>query len=343
MFDWEDTAFEEDVTYSTFGCDVFKADPRTPDRLEPDVVIYREGAEKIDKIAPDGRKIRFWTFADTDPVAPRQRLSHPAPLMRVRKGQIVHTRLTTSTGPHTIHHHGIEPTTANDGVGHVSFEVGDSYTYQWRPENAGSFFYHCHRNTVLHFELGMFGFLIVDPPDQGDNKKRLYEDGPTYDSEMIWVAHAADPRWHQIQDHDAGLCGLDVGLNRYEPKYFMLSGVWGHQASTDSRTLVTAQVGERVLIRLLNASYTILRVTFTCDVEIVAADGHSWGRDEWCPTTRLMKAGTVLEMVTAQRYDVIVEPSKPGEFPVYMEFRHWITNEIHDNGKGSLEAKVRVI
>jgi len=343
MFDWEDTAFGEEITYSTFGCDVFKADPQTPDRLEPDVHIYREGAEKLDRIAPDGRRIRFWTFRDTDPAAPNQRVTHPAPEIRVTQGQIVHTHLTTSTGPHTIHHHGIEPTTANDGVGHVSFEVGDGYTYQWQPARAGSFFYHCHRNTALHFELGMWGPLIVEAPDQGDGKKRLYEDGPTYDSEMTWVAHAVDPRWHLIQDHDAGLCGLDVGLNRYEPKYFMLSGVWGNRAHYDPTTLIKAQVGERVLIRLLNASYTILRVKFTCPIEIVAADGHSWGRETWCPTTRRVPANTVLELVTAQRYDIIVEPTKAGHFPVFMQFRHWITRKIHDNGKGQLKAKVRVI
>ena len=343
MFDWEDTALEEEITYSTFGCDVFKADPRTPDRVEPDVHIYREGAEKIDKIAPDGRRIRFWTFRDTNPSISNRRLTHPAPEIRVKQGQIVHTHLTTSTGPHTIHHHGIEPSTANDGVGHVSFEVGDSYTYQWRAETAGSFFYHCHRNTALHFELGMWGSLVVEAPDQGDGLKRLYEDGPSFDSEITWVAHAVDPRWHLIQDHDAGLCGLDVGLNRYEPKYFMLSGVWGHRAQYDSKTIVNAQVGERVLVRLLNASYTILRVKFTCPIEIVASDGHSWGRAPWCPITRKVPANTIIELVTAQRYDIIVEPRMTGEFPVFMEFRHWITNQIHDNGNGLLTAKVKVV
>ena len=52
----------------------------------------------------------------------------------------------------------------NDGVGHCSMEIG-KYIYQWQPNFIGSYFYHCHRNTVQHFEFGLFGFLIIEPPD----------------------------------------------------------------------------------------------------------------------------------------------------------------------------------
>lgn len=328
MSNLEDTALEEQITYSTFGCNVFKADPDTPDAAEPDVRLHLHGAETMDLRTPDGRKIKVWGYIDRNLPRTQQRPSYPSPTLRVQQGQVVHTKLTTSKGPHTIHHHGIEPSTVNDGVGHVSFEVGDSYTYQWQPTYPGTFFYHCHRNTTLHFELGMFGMLIVDPPDEGDQKKRLYQGGPTYDVEALWVADDMDPRWHEIANYDAGLCGMDVGLNRFEPKYFLLSGAFSASSLTDPRTQVKARLGERILIRLLNASYSVLFVRFACDAEIVACDGHSWGREAWCDKTRLLPAGTAISLATAQRYDLILTPPRAGVYGATMVFRHWITGQI---------------
>ncbi len=43
-------------------------------------------------------------------------------------------------------------------------EVGQ-HTIQTQPNAIGSYFYHCHRNTVQHFEFGLFGDLLIHPPD----------------------------------------------------------------------------------------------------------------------------------------------------------------------------------
>jgi FtsP/CotA-like multicopper oxidase with cupredoxin domain len=92
----------------------------------------------------------------------------PGPTLRVPRGVIFHS-LSQGQGPppHTIHWHGIEPTPMNDGVGHCSMEIGQ-YTYQWQPNFIGTYFYHCHRNTVQHFEFGLYGMLLIEPPDAYD-------------------------------------------------------------------------------------------------------------------------------------------------------------------------------
>ncbi|MBI2871696.1 MAG: carboxypeptidase regulatory-like domain-containing protein [Chloroflexi bacterium] len=110
------------------------------------------------------KEITFYVFRDKDnPTAAGG--NWPAATIRVPRGAIFHAE-TQGHGPppHTIHWHGIEPTPMNDGVGHCSMEIGH-YTYQWQPNFIGTYFYHCHRNTVQHFEFGLYGMLLIDPPD----------------------------------------------------------------------------------------------------------------------------------------------------------------------------------
>lgn len=107
------------------------------------------------------KRLQFFTFRDRDF---GNDAVWPGPTLRVPRGVIFHCQAEGSSGPHTIHWHGLEPTPINDGVGHTSMEIG-SYLYQLQPNHIGSYFYHCHRNTMQHFEFGLYGFMVVEPPD----------------------------------------------------------------------------------------------------------------------------------------------------------------------------------
>lgn len=127
----------------------------------------------------DGLKmLHFMTFRDADLPSPFNGGHYPGPTIRVPRGVIFHCE-THGQGPppHTIHWHGIEPTPMNDGVGHCSMELGQ-YTYQWQPNFTGTYFYHCHRNTVQHFEFGLFGMLLIEPPDAYDPGIPIVAGGP---------------------------------------------------------------------------------------------------------------------------------------------------------------------
>jgi hypothetical protein len=120
-----------------------------------------------DQLIPtwDGQKVLvFFVIADVENFAAAVG-TFPGPTIRIPRGAVFHC-VTSGHGPppHTIHWHGIEPTPMNDGVGHCSMEIG-SYNYQFQPNFIGTYFYHCHRNTMQHFEFGLYGMLLIDPPD----------------------------------------------------------------------------------------------------------------------------------------------------------------------------------
>src|SRR3712207_8419013 len=52
----------------------------------------------------------------------------------------------------------------------------------------------------LHVQLGMFGYLIVDPPS---GPGTLYVGGPRYDVEALWATYDIDPSW-RAYNHASG-------------------------------------------------------------------------------------------------------------------------------------------
>ncbi len=113
------------------------------------------------EISP-GVKVEQWAFA-----FPGQAPTVPGPELRVTVGDLVRiTLVNRHDQPHTIHPHGITTVAQEmDGVPHTSFVVlpGKSYTYEFVARDAGTHAYHCHQQTNLHLDMGMYGALIVEP------------------------------------------------------------------------------------------------------------------------------------------------------------------------------------
>ncbi|WP_245557532.1 multicopper oxidase domain-containing protein [Deinococcus peraridilitoris] len=119
------------------------------------VEVHRIHAE----IAP-GVRVEQWAFG-----FPGEPPSVPGPEIRVKQGDLVRLTLhNTFDQPHTIHPHGIISVAQRmDGLDEVL--PGQRFTYEFVATEAGTFAYHCHFQTNLHLDMGMYGALIVEPRD----------------------------------------------------------------------------------------------------------------------------------------------------------------------------------
>lgn len=319
---------------------------RTLDRVPPDVKLRVKVGAKFDLRLPfrlpDGSdKLRMWVIGHEG-----KALSFPSPAIRVRAGQTVHVTTSTGTGPHTIHWHGIEGSPLNDGVGKHSFEIHGDYTYQFTPREPGLYFYHCHRNTPLHFEMGLFGGLIVDPPE-GAGYVRAHSPQTDhlvrYDTEVIWVCGAHDHRWRafnhahglhienaagEFDPNDPDAFPQQSGLGDWKPSVFTITGAVARNGSTiitDPRAMGTTQVGKTVLVRLLNASYSVQEYRIGADVLVIAQDGRAYGvppygiysQPFWNP------AGRPFRLTSAMRHDMIIRPTSTGVIPMQVDYWDW--------------------
>ncbi len=116
---------------------------------------YRLVAQDREIEVAQGVTYAAWTYNGTV----------PGPVLRATEGDIFRVEFTNQgSHPHTIHFHGIHPANM-DGV----FEIvppGRSFTYEFEAHPYGMHLYHCHATPLKkHIEKGLYGALIIDPPE----------------------------------------------------------------------------------------------------------------------------------------------------------------------------------
>jgi FtsP/CotA-like multicopper oxidase with cupredoxin domain len=89
----------------------------------------------------------------------------PGPVIRATEDDLLRVRFVNAgTHPHTIHFHGIHPAHM-DGVFEV-VDPGGSFTYEFPARPYGMHLYHCHSTPLKkHIAKGLYGALIIDPPE----------------------------------------------------------------------------------------------------------------------------------------------------------------------------------
>lgn len=255
-------------------------------------------------VMANGVPIPTWTFGNGF----NGNRSVPGPVIEGIEGQLMQVTLD-SMMPHSIHFHGLDVDQANDGVpstsgfvAHMAMggfgrvqgytNLGTPFTYAFPAPHAGTYAYHCHVDTVLHLEMGMYGTVIIRPPDGSAN--HAWAGGPAFDKEYVWHLHTFDSSWHQ-----GGMQVSGPGTVRHRPDYFMINGRDGAAATADPATAVTAAAGETVLIRTNNMGYQPALVRLGgLQFAVIASDGRPLPAP--IPATQQLVA-------PGERYDLLLE------------------------------------
>jgi FtsP/CotA-like multicopper oxidase with cupredoxin domain len=212
--------------------------------------------------------------------------SSPGPLLRMKEGQPVTVEVFNETSaPEIVHWHGLRILSGVDGAieeGTPTVPPHASRRYTFTPAPSGTRWYHTHtmagRDLKKATYTGQFGFLYVEPKNEPGG----------YDQEIFLAFKEWDP---YITTGAEGEGSMDAAY-----RYFAI------HAGVDR---VRVKMGDRVMLRILNASATVhRRIGFAGHkFRVVAMDGNPVANP---------KEVEALELGPAERIDAMVEMNQPG-------------------------------
>jgi FtsP/CotA-like multicopper oxidase with cupredoxin domain len=115
-------------------------------------------AEKARIRLDSGREINAFTFNGRV----------PGPELRVHQGDLVAVTLVNKDIDDgvAVHWHGVDVPNREDGVAGVTQNAvrpGESYTYRFRAEQLGTFWYHSHQFSARDVSRGLYGPFVIEP------------------------------------------------------------------------------------------------------------------------------------------------------------------------------------
>ena len=261
----------------------------------------------------------------------------PGPTLRFREGEDVTIRVTNRLNEDaSVHWHGILLPGQMDGVpglnGYPGIKPGQTFTYNFRIRQAGTYWYHSHSN--LQEQAGLYGALIIDPatPDPVVTARDytivlsdFTEENPNEILRNLKNDHSYYNRGRRtIGDFfsDARRDGLGAALSdrmhwgemRMDPTD--MSDVSGYTFLVNGKTAADNwtglfQPGERVRLRFINASsmsYFDVRIP-GLKMIVVQADGQNV---EPVPVDEF-------RIAVAETYDVVVAPKEDKAYTIFAE------------------------
>jgi FtsP/CotA-like multicopper oxidase with cupredoxin domain len=239
----------------------------------------------------------------------------------------------------------------------ISINPQSSLTYFYNLVEPGTFMYHCHVEATEHMQMGMLGNLYVMPKQDGTSKvfqgrtytKFAYNDGDGstgYDVDYPIQITGFDPEFHNANN---GIQPLPFAAMK--DKYMMLNGRGypdtinpavlsntftehpsGGKASQKLNSIITAQQGQRILLRISSLSTVHLStLTSTIPIKVVGKDARllrgTGGQNLYYDTNSVNLGG-------GQSVDAIIDTQNvaPGTYFLYSRNLRDLVNNQEDFG-----------
>ncbi|WP_028595294.1 multicopper oxidase family protein [Paenibacillus assamensis] len=265
-----------------------------------------------------------WTFNN----------SVPGPEIRVKVGDTVNIHLKNELEePVSIHWHGYPVPNNMDGIPGVTQDAvvaGKSFTYEFKANVPGTYWYHSHQDSVNQVDKGLYGTLIVEDPKErydrdytlvldewmssgsmemgkeavGDSNNDGHSMGNMEGMDHSQMGHGqAESNGSEGMDHSKMNMGSMGGHDMSMYDVYTINGKSG-----DAIDKLVVKEGDKVRIRLVNAGY----LTHTMhlhghEFKVIASDGQP-------VNSPAVITDQGIAIAPGERYDIEFTANNPGNW-----------------------------
>jgi len=265
-----------------------------PYKVVEGIKVFHLIAEEVDHEFAPGLRARCWGFNG----------QVHGPTIEAVEGDQVRIYVTNRLPENTsIHWHGLLVPSGMDGVGGLSqktIEPGETYKYEFKLRQHGTYMYHPHSDDMTQIALGMMGMFIIHPRTPT---------GPRADRDFALMAS----EWR-----------IDVGTMRPNPIEMTDFNVFTFNGRSFPGTApLVAKYGDRVRIRFGNLS--------PMEHHPIHLHGYYWKITEMdglqVPDAAQQPGNTVLVAV-GQTRTVEFIADNPGDWAMHCHMTHHTMNQM---------------
>jgi manganese oxidase len=245
----------------------------------------------------------------------------PGPRLHFRQGDRVRINVTNRMPESTsVHWHGLILPNVMDGPAEITqdpIQKNQTYHYEFTAVQSGTYFYHSHDHVDRQQALGLYGAMIIDPP----------EADPSLQADHDYTLMLQE--WLLRE----GLTYPAMPMDGAQPNFFTING--RAYPATDT---IPMRVGETLKVRFIGSGNGFIHPMHIHGgpFVVVARDG------ETLPQSARFKADTI-NVGPGQRYDVIWTAQRPGKWLIHCHIGHHTTNNnVEARGGGGLMMVIDV-